>query len=380
MAEARPDQEYAPAPSVFERWAARYLQQRNPGNTVPRQARGQQELDAIKRAFRRGVALAMLAGILSGGVIGGMEWYMRQGMLDGMQDMSLREQLPYWAGFFAVAGAVSAVEIAFLYWNALRGVAAISRLADAPLHDSPQARLLLLGLTRVALELPSPQHRIYGIDPYARMSRWKLTVMAVMYRMKVGVTSFLLRVLLRRVLGRVALRGLLPLVTGPLYAVWNAIITWRILVKAREQALGPYAIEALMVQLEHDPLSERARRVVLHALAALIMANQDAHPNHVYLLSRLFETFGSREYSIEVDWPQQRFALNRLERREKRRVLDLLTAAAVLAGRCKGKRKRFLEELFEACDMDYPQEKVRAWRRQFMNGQGIGIAQYSASS
>ncbi|MFQ3787621.1 LBF_2804 family protein [Halomonas sp. A29] len=379
MAEARPDREYAPAPSVFERRAACYLQRLNPGSSIPRQARGRQELAAIKRAFHRGVALAMLAGIISGGVIGGMEWYMRQGMLVGMQDMSFREQLPYWAGFFAVAGLISAVEIVFLYWNALRGVAVISRLADAPLRDSPQANLLLLGLSRIALEFPSPRHRIYGIDPYAQMSRWKLTATAVMYRMKVGATSFLLRVLLRRMLGRVALRGLLPLVTGPLYAAWNAIITWRILVKAREHALGPFAIETLIVQLEQDPLSERAHRVVLHSLGALIMANQDAHPNHVYLLSRLLETFGNREHSIDVDWPQQRFTLNRLEHREKRRVLELLIAATVLAGRCKGKRKRFLEELFEACDMDYPQEKVRSWRRQFMDGQPIGNAQNSSN-
>ncbi|MDX5434527.1 MAG: AtpZ/AtpI family protein [Halomonas sp.] len=372
MAEARPDREYAPQPSVFERWAARYLQRHNRHQAIPRRARDDQQLDAIRRTLHRSVAWSMLAGILSGGAIGAMEWYMREGLLDGMQGMSLREQLPYWTGFFVVAGVISAVEIAFLYWNALRGVGTISRQAGAPLHSSPKARLVLLGLTRVALEFPSPRHRIYGIDPYAQMSRWKLSVMAVMYRMKVGVSSFLLRVLLRRVLGRVALRGLLPLVMGPLYAAWNAIITWRILNKAREQALGPFAIEAQMESLERDPLSERARQVVLHSFGALIMANQDIHPNHVYLLLRLFETFGIQEHSIEVDWPQQRFALSRLERQEKHRVLDLLITATVIVGRCRSKRKRFLEELFEACDMAYPAEKIRRWRRQFMNGQRIG--------
>ena len=372
MAEARPDLEYVPEPSVLESWAASFMQKHNRRRAIPQQARRDRELAAIKRTFRRSVAWAMLAGIFSGGIIGGMEWYMRHGMLDGMEDMSLREQLPYWTGFFAVAGVVSALEIAFLYWNALRGVATTSRLASVPLHDSPRAGLILLGLTRVALEFPSPRHRIYGIDPYAQMNRWKLTLKSVMYRMKVGVTSFVLRVLLRRVLGRVALRGLLPLITGPLYAAWNAIITWRIMVKAREQALGPFAIEALISALERDPLSKQARRVSLHALGALIMANQDAHPNHVYLLSRLLEIFEWRETSIAVDWPQQRFTLSRLERREKRRVLALLTAATVMAGSCKGKRKRFLEELYEACDCAYPIQRARSWRRRFMNGQPIG--------
>ena len=378
MAETRPDQEYAPQPSIFERWAGRFLQQYNHRRATPRQARRRHELRGIERAFYGCVAWAVLAGIVSGGIIGGMEWYMRQGMLDGMEGMSLTEQLPYWTGFFAVAGVVSALEIAFLYWNALRGVAITSRLAGAPLHDSPLAELTLLGLSRAALEFPSPRHRIYGIDPYAYLSRWQLIAMSVMYRLKVGVTSFLLRIFLRRVLGRVALRGLLPLITGPLYAAWNAIITWRIMIKAREQALGPFAIEAMIGRLEQEPLSERAQRVALHTVGALIMANRDAHPNHVYLLSRLLDTFQHRQHAIDVDWPGQRFALSRLERSERFRVLELSIAATVLAGRCKGKRKRFLEELFEACNMAYPHEKVRTWRRQFMNGQSLGSA--SASS
>ncbi|NIC04230.1 LBF_2804 family protein [Billgrantia bachuensis] len=373
MAEARPDQEYAAEPSTFECWAARYLQHHNHASAILRPANGSRQIDGIRQVFRRTVACAALAGIISGGIIGGMEWYMRRSMLDDM-GMSLGEQWLYWAGFFAMVGVVSAVEIAFLYWNALRGVATTSRLAALPLHDSPGARLIVLGLTHVALEFPSPRHRIYGIDPYAQMSRWKLTALGLMYRMKVGISSFILRILLRRVLGRVVLRALLPLVTGPLYAAWNAVITWRILIKAREQVLGPFVIEALVAQLEHDPLSERARRVVLHALGALIMANQVAHPNHVYLLSRLLDSFGKHEHAVDVDWPQQRFVLHRLEQQEKHRVLELLTAATVLAGRCKGRRKRFLEELFEACDMSYPQEKVRAWRHRFINGQPIGIA------
>ena len=116
--------------------------------------------------------------------------------------------------------------------------------------------------------------------------------------------------------------------SNPLLAAWNAIITWRIMIKAREQALGPFAIEAMIGRLEQEPLSERAQRVALHTVGALIMANQDAHPNHVYLLSRLLDTFQHQQHAIDVDWPGQRFALSRLERSERFRVLELSIAAA----------------------------------------------------
>ncbi|RCV90843.1 hypothetical protein DU505_02755 [Billgrantia montanilacus] len=295
---------------------------------------------------------------------------MRQGILDGMQDMTLMEQLPYWAGFFVVAGIVSAVEILFLYWNALRGVARISRIAGIPLQDSQYARLLVSGMSRVALELPSPRHRIYGIDPYAQMGRWKLALTSILYRMKVGVSSFILRVLMRRVFGRMALRGLLPLVTGPLYAIWNAIITWRIMRKAKVQALGPYTIEFLMQRLEADldRLGSTARDVILHGMGELIMRSQDAHPNHVYLLARLLDAFEVSDRELAIDWPGHRRKLDTLDEAETQWVLEIMTIATVLSGKWQGRPRRFLQEVHEACGATLDEERLQARRKEMLEG------------
>ncbi|MDR5906161.1 hypothetical protein QC821_12830 [Halomonas qiaohouensis] len=155
-------------PSVLERWAGDYLAQRNSHHQIPPRPRSSAERRDLVRACRRTVLYAALAGILSGALIGGMEWYMREVIAGGMQDMTLKEQLPYWAGFFAVAGVVSAIEILFLYWNALRGVLKISDIAQVPLRHGSHALLIKRGLARVALEFPSPRDHVYGIDPYAR--------------------------------------------------------------------------------------------------------------------------------------------------------------------------------------------------------------------
>jgi hypothetical protein len=365
-----PGKQYSPEPNILERRAADYLQKQNPKARYPLQECGDEELAGLKRAKHRAIIWSAIAGILSGGIIGGMEWFMRQGMLDGMQDMTLMEQLPYWAGFFVVAGIVSAVEILFLYWNALRGVARISRIAGIPLQDSQYARLLVSGMSRVALELPSPRHRIYGIDPYALMGRWKLALTSILYRMKVGVSSFILRVLMRRVFGRMALRGLLPLVTGPLYAIWNAIITWRIMRKAKVQALGPYTIEFLMQRLEADldRLGSTARDVILHGMGELIMRSQDAHPNHVYLLARLLDAFEVSDKELAIDWPSHRRELDTLDEAETRWVLEILTVATVLGGTWRGRPRRFLQDVHQACGATLDEERMKTRRRQMLEG------------
>ena len=366
-----PHHEYVTEPSTLERWAGDYLAKHHPSTAPPGRARSAAERQALVRSCRRRVLYAALAGILSGAVIGGMEWYMRQEMAGGMQDMTLREQLPYWAGFFMVAGVVSAIEILFLYWNALRGVLSISRIAQAPLQHGPHALLTKRGLARVALEFPSPRDPVYGIDPYAQMQRWKLTARAVLYRMKVGVTSFVLRILMRRIFGRMALRGLLPLITGPLYAVWNALISYWIMRQARENALGPFAIDSLVAELEEqiDSLGDDAREVILHGVGEMLMRHQDAHANHVYLLSRLLDAFAWESHRLDIDWPHQARSLDRLSEAERRWLLGILGLAAVLVGPLRGRRKTFLEEVYRNCGEPFDRHAVNRLRRAMMDGE-----------
>ncbi|WP_143025056.1 LBF_2804 family protein [Franzmannia pantelleriensis] len=363
-------------PSMLERWAGDYLAQRHPRRALPSRARSDAERRALSRSCRRTVLYAALAGILSGAVIGGMEWYMRQAVAGGLQDMSLTEQLPYWAGFLAVAGVVSAIEILFLYWNALRGVLAVSRIAEVPLQHGPHGLLIKRGLARVALEFPSPRDRVYGIDPYAQMQRWKLTARALLYRMKVGVTSFVLRILMRRIFGRMALRGLLPLITGPLYAVWNGLISYWIMQQARENALGPFAIDSLIADLEQhlERLGDSAREAILHSVGEMLMRHQDAHANHVYLLSRLLDAFAWESHRLDIDWPRQARSLDRLSEAERRWLLDILGLAAVLVGPLRGRRKAFLEEVYRNCGEPFATARLDRLRRAVMNGEALSHA------
>ena len=106
-------------------------------------------------------------------------------------------------------------------------------------------------LVRAALELPNPREPICGVDPYARTPRWKLTLLAIGYKLKVGVTSFLLKVFLRRLLGRAALRVLIPLAAIPVYATWNTLVTRWVLRQAR--------IRAFLVRAEVDHVLRTVR-------------------------------------------------------------------------------------------------------------------------
>lgn len=180
--------------------------------------------------------LAALSGTISGILIGGTEVYLRLVVLNGDESRSLIDDPWLWAAFYAGVGVLTVIEIAFLYWNALRAITRIGGVVGVSMKSGSGSNLLATGLARSALEMPNPQTEIYGIDPYALMPRWRLLIQNLLYKAKVGATSFVLRILLRRIFARAVLRGYIPLLAIPLYAIWNAVITWRVMREARLRA------------------------------------------------------------------------------------------------------------------------------------------------
>jgi hypothetical protein len=363
-----PSERYSPEPNRLETTAAVYL-----GRFV-RQGGGRRDpREALRRTTRWAVACALAAGIISGGIIGGSEIWVRQVIFDGMEDVDFWEQLPWWIGWFAVAGVVSGIEIGFLYWVSVKGIARIVDTAKIDLGDRGYPGLFGRSLARAALEFPNPQVSIFGIDPYAYVSKWRLLARNVAYKMKVGVTSFVLRVFLRRVAARMAVRGMVPLMAGPLYAAWNAIIVWRIMTEARLRAYGPAAVDQMLDRCLGDEngeggLGEAARDVLLHGAGEMTARAGDAHPNYVYLIGRLRDRLGIEAEEIEIDWPSRRDRLGELDEDERRQILAMLTLAAVIGSRIQPRQRALIHEAYGACGLRPARKAFRSVRQQLKDG------------
>jgi hypothetical protein len=372
MSSPDPSAHYSPDPNIMEREAAGFLRRLCATRGEQRERRPA-EVDALRSVQRRAIAAATVAGVLSGGAIGATEVFVRREWLDALEGEDWQDQLPVWAGFFAFAGLISLIEILFLYWSSLRAIARMSHIAGMQLGRDGYSEVIARGLARTALEFPNPRICIYGIDPHARMPGWRLTLRAVLHRMKVGVSSFVMRVLLRRVAGRMALRGLIPLVTGPLYAVWNAIITWRILREARLRALGPFAVGEIIDLLapEGKGIPPPVGEVVLHGTGELMMRLCDAHPNYVLLLSRLVEEAGVREGSIAVDWHGKRRRLAGMGEREQTMALEALTLASFLGSRVVSSQKELLREAHGECGLEFRPQGLKQLRERLLEGRRI---------
>jgi hypothetical protein len=368
---------YSPEPNLLERKFAAYLARHGADGTTPEHPTVQR-VDQIRRITRWSIGLSALAGILSGGIIGGAEIWMRYGLFDGMDDLGWRDTWPYWAGFYAFVGVISAIEIALLYALALGGIARITRHSGLALSQDGGRALFSHSLARAALEFPSPQVKIYGIDPYAYVANWKLTALNIAYKLKVGVSSFILRVFLRRVAARMAIRGMVPLFAGPLYAVWNAYIIGRIMSEAQMRTLGPFAVDHLIS--EHfdtaQGLDETEKRVILHAAGEMLTRGRDAHPNQIYLISRLRHALNHRE-DIALDWDTLRHHLPELDAEGQVRVLNLLTVSCVIGLGIHRDQLALLRSASADCGATLHEDRVKKLRKALKRGQPVTRAALS---
>lgn len=367
---------YSPDPNFLERrFAAHLLQHTQAGDPSVKR-----DTQTIARVTHWVIALAAVAGIISGGLIGGTEIWTREFLASNVTGVGWRATAPYWAVFFLFTGLVSAVEIALLYMLALGGATRIAQHSQVARSSDVRNELLAHGLARAALEFPNPQIRIFGIDPYAYVANWKLLAFNLAYKLKVGVSSFVLRVFLRRVAARMAIRGMVPLMAGPLYALWNGYILWRIMREARIRSFGPLVIDKVICThyRQADSIEASEKTLVFQAIGEMIREGRDAHPNQICMLAVLTTTL-SQDDQPTSDQTIVQDQLAALSKPEQDRILDLLTLSCLIGARIHRKQRDFLKSACSACDVTLDGNRLTRLRKAFVRGHQVTASNIAAT-
>lgn len=323
--------------------------------------------DADRARIRRlqwwAVGLCALAGAVSAALIGAADLWLREVLGTGSDPslLSPGDDLAYWAWYGGIALLLSLLEILAMYWLLLRSVAGIADAAGLSFSRGDAEDVLTTGLSRAALDIPNSRRSLHGIDPYVRTSRLKMLAYTALYRIKVGATSFIVRILARRVLARSGLRVLLPFAAVPVFAGWNALIAWWVIREARVRAAGPLAVREAVAAVQRAQLDDDGRRLALDAVAELVVSAEDAHPNYDLLLARLRHTFGLEPRV--TDWADVRARLARAGTATQHAVLALMTTTTALRGRSRRGQRRVLASAYAACDVSLGQSLEAAQTR-----------------
>jgi hypothetical protein len=346
------------------------------------------ERKALRRIERGAILRAAVAGALSTIFAAVAEVTVARSMLGPRpRYATFADQTRFYA-VVAVATIVSSViEILYLYWDGLRAVHRLSHEAGLDLFPHQDDDKALAGaMARAALELPNPTSSLFGVDPRREASKLRLVAASLVYKLKVSVTNFLIKALVRRMLGRAFVRGWLPFVAVPITAAWNAYVCWLIMREARIRAMGPSAArEMIDVAFAGDiALSAAGKAAIVRAVASSIVRTEDLHPN----LAALLHEVARRVRDAGDLNPRERLAIEdeggdlddsrafltslaKLGPQEQRIVLRVLAIASIIDGRLTRAERRLLAEARAACGLPHDLSAVQELRRAFMRGDAL---------
>ncbi len=233
------------------------------------------------------------------------------------------------------------IEFYVLFLIALKAVHEVSELINLHATSAELGQGSLFSVTnilaRAALELPDPELKILGIDPFKQVPKKNLFILGLLYKAKIFVTNFVLKYGLKAMSGN-EIGGISVLYEAlPVEAFWNSVVIERVVHEARLRLFGfalAHQIGKNVLQ-DHilEQLSPEARTGCLRAIGNALVMAQNYHPNMIILLLRFKDILQENEEHQYDDWDLFLDTLNKVTPRERLFLLDLFTLSAAFDGR-----------------------------------------------
>lgn len=353
-------------PSRFERFGLYYL------NRFKRGDAGVDAFGTSDAGLARQVDGITLRGILLSSLIGLACVYPII-----LADLKLNDSPPliHYGVVALVTVVATAIEFYLLFIVSLRAVHCVSELIRMEELGHVSMRDGIFGvkniLARTALELPDPELKIMGIDPFQYISRKNLLLIGMLYKGKIIVTNLLIKMVLRQTLGAQVFGWSILWVAIPVEIFWNSVVIHRVIREARLRLFG----YALANRIADDAeaagyirrLSPLARSGCLRAIGNAVVMTQNYHPNMVILLLRFRDLLEVDEDDQLDDWRMFLDTLDRVPEHERYFLLDLLTVAAAFDGRLSGIERSRLGDAYRGDGFIY-QKRLAALTGHLRHG------------
>eukprot|EP00759_Apiculatamorpha_spiralis_P035242 PhF_6_TR36148/c0_g2_i1/m.52539 len=187
-----------------------------------------------------------------------------------------------------------------------------------------------------------------------------------MYKSKALLTTFLLKLLIKRLVSRSISKVMLPFAAAPLMMVWNGTVSWFIMRESRLIVAGPNAVLALsdaVVDSVPFVLPFFVRRDIITAIGLLVRQAKRVHPTVEILLLHLKDRFGMEpvelaEQNVDLQAMSRQLASPLYTLELKRVVILHVILAVMVTGRVRIYRPT-LVALLTACEFRTGLKRIR---------------------
>lgn len=327
------------------------------------------------RQIRRTKALTLMASALLGmlGVV--LLYYPQQYWPDFFANTPVRlfgsvYQLPLVTVLYGIL--LVYLEVSLLIAVNLRGVKSIMQTCQFPRAHDAQYDQHLRSLADAALERPDRGILRFGIDPYLNMPRWGLAIFFLLNMTKAALSTLALRFVVKRFVGRYALRQVTDLAGMPIYALWNAWASWQVLHETQIRVMAPSTIREFVNEL-HDEWggSNEFRPLILEALQYVAILKRQYNYAHFLLTETLVDRFELRTDATLTGHFAER--VTQAPAHVRRSLERLIVFGVLVDGKLSWLEKRRLGQLRRKGFLTYSSSTIQQIGDDYNEGRGLWV-------
>ena len=247
-----------------------------------------------------------------------------------------------------------AIEFYVLFVIALKAVYEVSELINMHTTKNDLVNESVFSVThilsRTALELPDPELKILGIDPFKRISKKNLLILGLLYKAKITLTNLILKFGLRFSVGNTVAGISILYEALPVECFWNSMVLKRVVHEARLRLFGFALANQIAKNVLHDKLLQQlsplAKTGCLRAIGNAVVMSKNYHPNMIILLIRFQQILHISHEDKYDDWDLFMDTLKKVNAKERNFLLDLFTVSAAFDGKLSDLEQDSLRKVY----------------------------------
>jgi hypothetical protein len=363
----------APAMERAGIWYLKRLHRKNPPDRIDIKTHvlDDEERKSINHIEKWAIANVAIAGAISS-IVSGYAAFVADSLNDEKGSFFSQNNMAYMGIVLGVTIVASLIEIFYIYYDVMAKAFALASAAHMELFPKDKdEELIAAPIVRAALELPNKKEKDINIDPKKESSKVVIMVAALFYKLKISVTNFILKALVKRTMGRAISRAWLNFLSVPVCAFWNGLVCWYVIREVKIRVLGPSAVNELFLSIEDTlkTMSDRGTLALLRAIGSSIVRTADLHPNLEYMFRAFTSDIKEPENAIFDDTKLFLEDLKNLEEKEREIVLQTLVYACIIDGKINYREKKLLQHAYLVCNVPFHYNDLKSLLKRFRNGQ-----------
>ncbi len=157
-------------------------------------------------------------------------------------------------------------------------------------------------LVKIALNKDAKKYTELGINPYQNFSKTSLLFVRLLYTAKAFLSNFVFKIILKRIIGRFAVREVVDMAGIPIYAFWNAFASAQIIRKTQMRMKSSEMIHKTAQYFKrHYANSADFKGILYDTFEFTAITKKSFYPSDFIFAKHFLETFNikiKKEHSL----------------------------------------------------------------------------------